>query len=464
MKCKFCGAELPDSAKFCLQCGKPLLEETKAEQDEGGGAETPIPALGGQWKDGLSATADAFRRQPLRRVGELFAVVGAPFALLFSFFIGLSVKGDTLTDDILSALGLNGLTTVDLPYLLWEEYEIFFSAFELNAETALQFTQMILNTLVTAGMLITVAVCAYKSIRNYMLSLQGAGGKDCIKPALTAWCAYAFGAAILSAMSAVSAKVIMNGMLFELHTTFNALTTTGLSLSGACLLLYAISAVLLQKGALTEKQSRQQVWYRAARLILLAAVFFLACNPGSGLRIGRDGTSITENMGFMPLLITVGQNWGFDFSAPIENLILFTAALAGLVLQTGLLLCVLSELLSVFGAHEKRKNGAKNSGCAGLTVFVSFLYLAAAVVAAVYYKECSVGTVDDAHIMFVIPVIVCVLTVIHYFLKKISVLAATAAAPALPDTPAEAAAQVAVAQDEAQAERPSADDPAQTDE
>ena len=67
MKCKFCGAELPDSAKFCLQCGKPLLEETKAEQDEGGGAETPIPALWGQCKDGLSATADAFRRQPLRR-------------------------------------------------------------------------------------------------------------------------------------------------------------------------------------------------------------------------------------------------------------------------------------------------------------------------------------------------------------------------------------------------------------
>ena len=387
------------------------------------------------WGETKSRVLDPFRANPMQRTFETIALLGAVLAFIFSFFVGLSLAGNGLTEIPDGMIDLSViLNRFDLSYFLWEGYEIFFFSYELNANTAFTFIVLILNTLFCLVAIIPTGYFAVKTLLKYIniLPFDAAekGGvpsrferfaqknfklappdrKNIFVEAGKAWMFYAVGATVLLALSSIAVKNV-NFSVSQLSLTFNTATLTGLILSGVCLLIAGFGNLLNEKVNSFTKKRALGLFFTAGAFIAAIAAFFLLGGAALGFTVPTAYGEISMSMNFLGMLGLATSESGFNFE--IDGMIgTIIGGIGGTLVHCALFAMLAVELYAIFSAFaEKQTPALKNFAI--ISAIVALLYVVFAIISAVSFKILSLGTaIEGAESVFWLPVVIFVLTVI----------------------------------------------------
>ena len=387
------------------------------------------------WGETKSRVLDPFRANPMQRTFETIALFGAVLAFIFSFFVGLSLAGNGLTEIPDGMIDLSViLNRFDLSYFLWEGYEIFFFSYELNANTAFTFIVLILNTLFCLVAIIPTGYFAVKTLLKYIniLPFDAAekGGvpsrferfaqknfklappdrKNIFVEAGKAWMFYAVGATVLLALSSIAVKNV-NFSVSQLSLTFNTATLTGLILSGVCLLIAGFGNFLTEKVGSFTKQRVLGLSFTAGAFITAIVAFFLLGGAAIGFTVPTAYGEISMSMNFLGMLSLATSESGFNFE--IDGMLgTIIGGIGGTLVHCALFAMLAVEMYAIFSAFtEKQAPALKNFAI--ISAIVSLLYIVFAIVSAINFKILSLGTsVEGAESMFWLPVVIFVLTAV----------------------------------------------------
>lgn len=341
---------------------------------------------------------------------ETFALIGVILTFIFSFFIGFSLGGNTTAESSIELLNLDGFPQGGFSYFLWEGYEVFFFGNELNENTAITFFVLVLNTLFYLFTIVTTGRLAVKSIRNYLKSFSAEGDRI-ILDGVKAWIFYAFGATVLLAISSVSAGLINSATVVRLHMTLNAPTVTGLLLSGIFLLVSVFGRFLSQGPLSLIRQYSSNFIFALGSLITAVVTFFLLGGAAFGLIVDGDSQAISVGMNFLSALSMATMDRGFDIqSTEVLGMILF--GFGGLLVHFTLFCFLALTIYKIFCAFHNKNFRALTTFSAP-SVFFALLYILFSIIVSIYFEVFAVGhDVEEVKIMFWLPVVIFVLTVV----------------------------------------------------
>lgn len=387
------------------------------------------------WGETKSRVLDPFRANPMQRTFETIALFGAVLAFIFSFFVGLSLTENGLTGISEDIMDLSTITDrFNLSYFLWEGYELFFFAYELNANSAFTFIVLILNTLFCLVAIIPTGYFAVKTLLKYINILPfdaaGKGGapsrferflqknfklappdrKNIFIDAGKAWIFYAVGATVLLALSSIAVKNV-NFSVSQLSLSFDTATLTGLILSGVCLLIAGFGNFLTEKVGSFTKQRVLGLSFTAGAFITAIVAFFLLGGAAIGFTVPTAYGEISMSMNFLGMLSLATSESGFNFE--IDGMIgTIIGGIGGTLVHCALFAMLAVEMYAIFSAFtEKQAPALKNFAI--ISAIVSLLYVVFAIVSAVSFKILSLGTaIEGAKSMFWLPVVIFVLTAV----------------------------------------------------
>ena len=341
---------------------------------------------------------------------ETFALIGVILTFIFSFFIGFSLGGNTTAESSIELLNLDGFPQGGFSYFLWEGYEVFFFGNELNENTAITFFVLVLNTLFYLFTIVTTGRLAVKSIRNYLKSFSAEGDRI-ILDGVKAWIFYAFGATVLLAISSVSAGLINSATVVRLHMTLNAPTVTGLLLSGIFLLVSVFGRFLSQGPLSLIRQYSSNFIFALGSLITAVVTFFLLGGAAFGLIVDGDSQAISVGMNFLSALSMATMDRGFDIqSTEVLGMILF--GFGGLLVHFTLFCFLDLTIYQIFRAFPNKNFRALTTFHAPSFLF-ALLYILFSIIVSIYFEVFAVGhDVEEVKIMFWLPVVIFVLTVV----------------------------------------------------
>lgn len=444
MLCKKCGAELARGAKFCGVCGRRVDGKRPCSAcgqlvDEDFsfcvycGAEMPVSkqekvkkskvqtqsTISSCTVDNVSGYTDENARQKsFRLIGSAFLLFGALICFVFMFFVGIAGQMAGSVEDFERLGGqLETLTGIDFSSkdrTIFYFFGDFFDDFKLLKKAELgRFDEEIIRSSLFLGitgisatilMFIGVAVFGLLAIGTYVANALQKTQKTADKWSILSICAFIFGCAVFKCLHTASIDIVSNtsmmndlrfrGIKFPIKTVFNTTTKIALIICSVCFISYLVCKFFSVKKELLYFDKVFTVVLAIIGVAVALASICIAQNYSlmmqgsidakqtySEGKIGLNFLS-TNILGLQlasMIIPNLGGNDYVSFTNKVEQLYV-----CNLVLQVLTVFLIICLVLSVFG-HAKGLDMNKNekSGIAMpiLAVIISFLLVAATIVA-----------------------------------------------------------------------------------
>ena len=378
---EFCG-------EFCPQCGRPARPVPAA---------TPVPKIGG--KTAAPRASSGKWRRIVEIVGGACAMAGVFFALLFTFFIGLTANsaGETSSVGIFDYFGksyteltetLEALNNYD------ENFELF------------QRLDVVLGTILVAAILVCVLLFTALAIVRYVRKLTGKSDKD--------FAGYATAAVLSFLAGAVAFRsyhyAVISAAGIETGAVFNGATVSGIVLS--CIFLAFLYGCRIAVNAKSVYRKKQLVPFclSAGGVLLFALVLHFGGLAIATLNMGGSGYSLRLSGGYNALIQPVLMQASAAEIVVIEGQTVLALALSfvGIAVQIALVVlcvCTLGKFMKNLSSDEDRSNLA-------LAIATEALAVAHLVFAVVSAGEIvtALGIADTAHPGYALPIVTLILS------------------------------------------------------
>ncbi len=365
MICKFCGAEVSDGATYCMGCGKRIDGKIVCKRC---GTENPetaayctkcgnridgkhtCPSCGAVLEAGARFCPDCGHvlvkqeaeksrvSSRLELSGAICVLAAAAFALIFVFCLGLVTNVSTASSSQ-SAPTQTAMYLYDYFGKIYRNVREAVKALGDNTEYVAYsyYFRFALGTLVSAGVLIAVPVCAAIAGVRFARYLRGKTEKaDYFTPSAAAFALLLCGACALLALNYASSSA--EGAVYSV--TWNGATIAGVVLSGVSLLAGCALLLAAQGRMLAGK---------IAKIVLAAvgtalAVVVLAVTACGALSSGASGYTTSGNV--LAHMLTLGMQY---ISAASQYGVSFTVTPAGAAVVAAISVCAQLTVIALTG-------------------------------------------------------------------------------------------------------------------
>ena len=291
MECKFCGAVNADDAIFCKQCGerfdgKKSCKACNAENDLdakfcnkcGADFSTTVSsaAVKSDSKEISLVVAKPFNwKRFLEILGCISAMSGLFFAILFTFFIGLSVRANTAEANLSYLLGNNAGINIFYFFLgAYKNLKVLVESLGYTDQVVAYYIPVVMGTILSAGIIITVLTLTILSIVRLVKYEKGQGNRDFATTTIVAILVYIVGSLTLLGIYHVAQKVTTDTSVITTSVVLNLPTVVGIILCGICLFIFVASRIALKEKEIVTKN-------QIVRIILgLISIVFLCVLAG----------------------------------------------------------------------------------------------------------------------------------------------------------------------------------------
>ena len=286
--CRSCGAENDEDALFCKKCGNSFASTVfrKVRQNAVVGGEVALQ----------SQTGNPIWKKILQIVGWSFAMLGLFFVLLFTFFIGTSVKANAQNSGFAGDVGAEAF---NLYYFFSGVYkDIPTSSQTTSAMKVTYYVPAVIGTLVAAGVILSVVILSAVSIYKFVVYVMGKSDKDFVKPTVAAYAVFIFGSLALLSLYNISAKIKTSGIAMNAGLALNPSTLAGLIVAGVCLFILAVCRVVVKGKGILQMRYLVRIVLSTIGIMMLAVVLAFASRAAVGIYDSEQSL----NMSFMLLM------------------------------------------------------------------------------------------------------------------------------------------------------------------
>ncbi|MDE5617213.1 MAG: zinc ribbon domain-containing protein [Clostridia bacterium] len=322
MNCFNCGTQNPEEAKFCRHCGarldgKTVCPDCKTENV----ADSNFCICCGR---NLSKTVSVENTENVKPVAEknyaektlnwksvvstlggIFSMLGLLFSILFTFFIGLKIKGPTSIVESINTMGMP--KNIDIFYYFGDAYKNITSidlALPDFTKTSLYFP-VILATIVFAALLLAMVIMTILTLVKYYLYVTRKSDKDHSAMVIATYFLYLFGVLMFFVFNNSLFSLQQNTATYSVSCEINDLTATGIALS-----TIFVCASVGCKIAINAKGIMSGVYntvFTAISLILVCVSIYLTIMPH--VAYNYDAENIYARTNFFSAISLLGDSY-----------------------------------------------------------------------------------------------------------------------------------------------------------
>lgn len=420
--CRTCGTEF--EGEYCTKCGaKKSLEnvpsgaeplsscELPRDEDKSAPAESAPVKKTGVWK------------KILEYCGGGFAIAGVFFALLFTFFIGVTTNFNG------SAAGLDDAdVSRNIYYYFYQGYHDL--ALELDALNAYsgfyavsQYVSLAIGTCAVIATFASVLALSIIATVRYIRNVSGKSQKDYGGHAIAAVLVFLLGAGVFLALNAGVVKFSANSVTASARIGYNGATLTGIALCAVCLTVFVGCRIAVNGKGLGKKSALFRIAFSAGGIVILAVLWSLLSS--FTVRVAETSTAQknTVGIGFLAMIeIISNQAIGYNAAVPAAE---YATALAAQLLQFALVVLVCVAVLRYF----KNLTGGKYTSNLALSIAVAAVavcFLAMTITCSALFADYTgISAEANSHISypsaiagFIFAILNLALSIVHKALKN----------------------------------------------
>ncbi len=308
-RCKACGQLVDENCSFCVYCGAKLVE-TNEENVNGECLKCDIPAQ----TNAEVATKTMDRKKLFNLIGGGLLALGAIFAFIFMFFIGVTGKTAGSVSDfgkLSTQLSVNGKGT-NIFYFFGD----FFQEFKLLKNSKLGYfePEIISSSLIygITGLLtavftfISVGIFTCLSIGVYIMNALGKTQKRADKWSILAICSFIAGSLIFNSLHTLNINIgaisDTSSGIIQLKMILNSSTKIAITLCLICLGLYILCDILATEKSKWRFSNVLPSIVASVGLICTIVCMFIVQNYGmttKWMNAGRTYAEMTLGFGFL---------------------------------------------------------------------------------------------------------------------------------------------------------------------
>ena len=435
MECKLCGTVNTDDAIFCKQCGvrldgKKSCTFCNAENDLDAkfcnkcGAEFNATVSSATVKNhsnekALHESKPFNWKRFLEIVSCISAMSGLFLAILFTCFIGLSVRTDSGEVSVSYLLGNNTVTNIFYFFSgAYKNLKSITPSLGNTDQVVAYFIPVVMGTIISAGIIITVLTLAIISIVRLVKYAQGRDCRDFAPTTIVAILVYIIGSLTLLGMYHVSQEVTTDLSIVTTSVVLNLPTVAGIILCGICLCIFVVSRVALKGKDIAANNQIVRIILGSISIVLLCVlVSFL---PRGAIAVSQKISDGSEqySLSFFELLKVI------ILSSPSEPVVEWVISAAAQFVQFCLMVMVVitlfNQLLNLYG-----KQGSNTLDISIPTLVLAITYFVLTIILEAKVKNTL--EIENSHcintiIVLVISVLYFVVCVVQTILKRKQVL------------------------------------------
>lgn len=337
MDCQFCGTENPENAVYCKNCGKRIdgltvcpvcnnlvpadgtyctncgarLDGKQVCEKCGNVYEGHFcPSCGTEAKKTTKSkrpeqTEDEALWQKILRHGSAgFALLTAVCSLIFVFFIGCSLGDSKLITGIAAELGLQD--SLNLYYYFGEIYEeidetINGMGYCPDIVVISTYCGAVLRTLISAGVLIAVAVFGILTIVRFAISYATGKQKNICSTAFATFLSYVAGATLFLASNAIDVKSKTSSVSISVSVGYNGATIAGLAVCGIFAAIGVICLLVRRGKPMITKKNIVNLSLTALMFAFLSALIGICAQSPISFQIKSSSSTDTISLGLLHL-------------------------------------------------------------------------------------------------------------------------------------------------------------------